>query len=160
MGDEKMFLKAFKDRLLGVFQSDWNEEICHNDRYTLYSTFKSQFSLSVYLNEIRHIKARNYLIRTRLGVSQLNVHRLRFVSEAGEIDLLCPACGSREETEIHFVLICPKYKDIRERFIAKKYYNSPSLFKLTMLFASETKSIMIGLANYLLNAFEVRNTLR
>ena len=75
VGDENLFLKTFKERLIVAYQIEWNESIQSSGRFTLYSTFKTQFSLSVYLNEIRHIKARKCLIQMRLGVSNLKVHR-------------------------------------------------------------------------------------
>ena len=128
------------------------------DRFAFYSSLKSNLSMSSYLDELKHVKARNLVARLRLGVSPLKVHKLRFAVGATETDMLCPACLNDTESEVHFVLVCPCYDEIRNYYIAEKYYRHPSLFKLTMLFASEKKIVMLKLASYLLKAFQHRES--
>ena len=87
--------------------------------FTVYSTFKSSLSMAPYLNELKHIKARNFLIRLRLGESPLRTHKPRYRKDATPVDYFCPFCKSDVETEIHFILVCPKYAEIREQYIPK-----------------------------------------
>ena len=103
----------------------------------MYNTFKSSLTMSPFLHDLKHMKARNCLLRIRLGVSQLRSHRLHFARNA-EADLACPFCNHETESEIHFILSCPMYNDLRDRYIPRRYVRCPSLFKLSMLFASET----------------------
>ena len=63
--DEKMFLREFKDRLLTLYKQEWATNLRTNDRFSFYSAFRSNFSLSPYLNDLKHVKARNFLIRIR-----------------------------------------------------------------------------------------------
>ena len=144
-----------KDRLIASHSEEWLEAIQNNERYSLFFSFKSSISLSSYLTTVKHIQARNFLIQVRLGVSQLNTHRFRFTSES----TLCPLCKLDIESEKYFILTCPCHDSIRREFISKRYYQNPSLFKLTMLFATENKNIMLNLANYILHAFNLRNSL-
>ena len=110
-----------------------------------------------FLHDLKHIKARNCLLRIRLGVSQLRPHRLRFARNT-EADLACPFCNNEIESEIHFILSCPMYNDLRDKYIPRKYVRCPSLFKLSMLFASENKYLQLRLATFLHKAFDVRDT--
>ena len=95
-----MFLKEFKDRLLTLYKQEWATNLRTNDRFSFYSTFKSNLSLSPYLNDLKHVKARNFLIRIRLGVSPLKIHKLRFATSITQADLACPFCKNDTETEI------------------------------------------------------------
>ena len=125
----------------------------------LFSTFKKELIISPYLSVIQHVKARTDYIRLRLGVSKLLTHKLRFVRNLQEFDYFCPICHSAEENELHFLLCCPAYDDLREEYIAKKYFNNPSLFKVTMLFASTSKSVILKLCSYVHKAFNRRDVL-
>ena len=58
--------------------------------------------------------------------------------------------------KVHSLLCCPGYEDIREQFIPKKYYNGSCLCKVTMLMASQSRSIILNLANYIHKAFDNR----
>ena len=89
--------------------------------------------MSLFLHDLKHIKARNCLLRIRLGVSQLRSHWFRFARNA-EADLACPFCNYETESEVHFILSCPMYNDLRDKYIPRKYVRCPSLFKLSMLF--------------------------
>ena len=160
VGDEKAFLREFKERLLISYEGEWRNKLRTNERYSFYSTFKSTLSLSSYLSELNHVKARNLLIRIRLGVSQLKTHRFRFANNSSTSKFACPFCSDERESEIHFVLKCPAYDEIRAQYIPRKYYNCPTLFKLTHLLASENKTMLLRLANYVSKAFQVRNAVQ
>ena len=71
VGDEKAFLKEFKEGVLSLYRQEWDNSIRTKEHFTVYSTFKSSLFLAPYLDELKHIKARNFLIRLRLGVSPL-----------------------------------------------------------------------------------------
>lgn len=159
VGDESVFLKFLKERLCTSYCQEWSLRIHAgtNERYSLFATFKNQLKLSSFLTEIKNIQARALISRIRLGVSRLNTHRNRFVKNGTVDDFACPACGYEVESEIHFILVCPAYDDIRNQFIAQKYFNCPSQFKLTMLLASESKSVMSGLGHFLVKAFDARS---
>ena len=125
--------------------------------FTVYSTFKSSLSMAPYLNELKHIKARNFLITLRLGVSPLRTHKSRYRKDATPVDYFCPFFKSDVETEIHFILVCPKYAEIREQYIPKKYLTSPSSFKLALLLATASKVLLLRLAIYVMKAFTIRS---
>ena len=157
VGNEKLFLNVLKTRLCDEFYSNWSNDMQTNERHTVYSSIKSRFGLAMYLNEIKHVQARNCLVRLRLGVSQILTHRLRFVKNLDEADMLCPLCGEARESEIHFLLVCPAYHDLREEYLSRKYYRMPTLSRLSLLMASENKQVMLNLSNFIRKAFYLRS---
>ena len=51
VGDEKAFLKEFKEKVLSQYRQEWDNSIKTKERFTVYNTFKSSLSLAPYLNE-------------------------------------------------------------------------------------------------------------
>ena len=77
------------------------------------------------LNLNRYI--RYALTRFRFGVSDMKyikMHRSRFKLHNVD-ELKCPLCFSALDNEIHFVLCCPAFDDLRYEFIESKYFNNP-----------------------------------
>ena len=73
------------------------------------------------------------------------------------VDYFCPFCKNDVETEVHFILVCPRYAEIREPYIPKKYFTSPSTFKLELLLVKTSKVHLLRLAVYIVKAFTIRN---
>ena len=67
------------------------------------------------LNLNRYI--RYALTRFRFGVSDINADELK-----------TPLCLSAVDNEVHFVLCCPAFDDLRYEFIEPKYFNNPLNF--------------------------------
>ena len=105
-----------------------------------------------FLFAIKKEVLRKYLVRFRLGVSPLKTHRLRYSQKTPDI-FTCPFCDTNE-SEIHFLLVCPKYKTLRETYFPSKFYNRPSAFKVAILLADTRLSF--PLAIYISKAFELR----
>ena len=156
VGDEKAFLKTFKEHLIANYKQEWRNDIETKERFQFYRSFKTEFCLSNYLNHLKNVKARNDLIRLRLGVSQLKTHLNRF-SRFDNHNTSCPFCEHTEETEVHFMFICPVYEDLREYYIPHKFLNRPCLFTLDVLLATESKYFLIRQAMYVKKALERRS---
>eukprot|EP00745_Piridium_sociabile_P024605 TRINITY_DN39019_c0_g1_i2.p1 TRINITY_DN39019_c0_g1~~TRINITY_DN39019_c0_g1_i2.p1 ORF type:complete len:107 (-),score=0.38 TRINITY_DN39019_c0_g1_i2:22-342(-) len=99
---------------------------------------------------------RRNLTRFRIGMSSLNCNFLQFSSCKIAKDSSCPFCTHVPETEVHFLLQCPKYDDLRKELIPPKYHKHPSLFKFTLLMASENKPIVINVAYFIHKALDIR----
>jgi len=158
VGNEKAFIKLFRERVVFVNRHEWSVDIASKDRYQLYRSFKSELFLSPYLSDLKHVKSRNALIRFRLGVSQLKIHKFRF-ARANVHNYDCPYCKDILETEIHFVLVCPAYTELRNYYIPHKFFRYPCLQKLSLLLASENKVLLMRLAKFLSEAFAKRELL-
>ena len=83
----------------------------------------------------------------------MNVHTEN--CEYAEKDLECPFCNDHE-SEIHFLFRCPRYDDLRDEFIPAKYYNRPSLFRLTLLLSDQSEKATNNLANFVYKALQRR----
>ena len=99
------------------------------DRFALYKTFKTANIREPYLliSCNRFIKCA--LTKFRCGVSDIKVHRNRY-KKLNIVDMNCPLCNSADEDEVHFVLCCPAFDDLRKQFIPLKYYRHPNPFRL------------------------------
>ena len=88
----------------------------------------------------------------------LRTHKLRYPEDVTPVNYYCPVCKSDVETEVHFILVCPKYAEIREQYIPKKYFTSPSSFTLALLLAKAggaLATLFLRLAIYFMKAFTI-----
>ena len=120
VGNKKTFLKEFKERVLSSYRQDWENNLRTKERYSVYSTFQLSLSLSTYLIELKHVKARNFLIRSRLGVSPLRIHTLRNCKAVTLVDYFCPFCVGEVESEVHFIFVSKICRDEGTVHIEKK----------------------------------------
>ena len=126
--DVSNFIREFRQRLVDCFLQEWHSGIVSRDRLAFYSSFKQSHSLADYLCIIKKAVLRRNLIRFRLGVSPPKAHRLRY-TDRSQGNYACPFCKDSDETEIHFLFVCPKYKTLRETYLLEKFYLRPSAFK-------------------------------
>ncbi len=106
----KRFLCEFRQRLIDCWLQEWYSAMASKDRLVFYCTFLKSHSLADYLFTVKKAVLRKHLVRFRLGVSPLKTHRLRYSEETPDI-FTCPFCDTNE-SEIHFLLVCPKYKTL------------------------------------------------
>ena len=149
-----LFISAFKQRLVDCHFQDLDSLVMSNERYQFYSSFRQLRGIPDYFNLLKNPILRKRLTRIRLGVSQLKTHKHRYSNQEGNTD--CSFCQGIEESEIHFILVCPKYKSIREQYIPEKYYASPNAFRLTLLLSSPR--MCVPLALFISKALTIRNS--
>ena len=155
VGDRNTFVLVFKNRLCDICQQTWQEELTNSTRALFYRNIKETLEFSSYLDVVQ-IEALSRLI--------VSSHGLRI--ESGRWDTtvtprerrFCVSCKNVVEDEFHFVLQCPLYSDIREKYIKTYYRTKVSMFKLVGLFNLSNKRTIIGLAKYVYLAFKVRDT--
>ena len=114
-------------------EQEWQEAV-HSETGTsgrggnklrLYKLIKTRWGAETYLRAVRHFAARRLLTRLRGGVLRLRVEEGRFEAQRAERrgrDLTdeqreamrhCPFCLGRVEDEVHFVLACATYQQLR-----------------------------------------------
>ena len=85
-----------------------------------------------------------------MGFTDLYVHRYRHVGESNFNTYLCPACNETDETKSHFLLECPVYEDLREKFLR----NLPNVtVDITCLLMEQDMMVTRSVARYLYHAF-------
>lgn len=157
VGNRKVFLFLFKQRLRDTFIQSWNTGINESSRSVFYKTF-STFTFQSYLDFITVKKFRIALSRLRVSSHRLEVEAGRWARpvrvEYG--DRKCRICNKLED-EFHFIIECPLYNELRKLYIDKYYTVRPSLFKLIELLTTGSKKQIRNLAIYTYKAFNERN---
>jgi hypothetical protein len=152
VGDVKLFLRAFKNRMIDCYKQDWSAKLSDSDRFATYRSFKSLLQPEKYLQDLTIAKFRKVFVWFRLGVNVLNINN-RYNNRSK----LCPFCEVIED-ENHFLLKCPKYNALREKYIFK-YCRSDFEKSLTFLVANEDMFITRSVAMFLYYAFKAREEL-
>jgi hypothetical protein len=157
VGNIRIFINIFKERLIDCYKQDWHSALESHTFYNIYSSYATSISLCPYVKTIYNINIRKLTTRLRFGLSPLKGHYLSFNFGPGvERDINCPFCPDKPESEYHFLLVCPKYNDLRNEFIPAKYYRSPSLFKMSLLLACEREKTVMQLSYFIYKAFDLR----
>ena len=71
-------------------------------------------------------------------------------------DRKCLICNKIED-EYHFVIECEMYVNIRKKYIARKYWIRPNMYKFVDLINSENADVIRSLGTYIYKAFGIRN---
>ena len=87
-----------------------------------------------------------------MGVSLIMTHKLRFVLDSVTV---CPMCVEEGEDEIHFILHCPVYHDLRLKYLAP-FDSPPNVNTFQLLLRSVDESLIKSLCTYLNQAFKRR----
>ena len=100
-------------------QQEWNEKLHTVSKLRTYVTFKSNYETETYL-KLNICKAeRSHLAQFRCAVVPLKIETGRFLGLNVE-DRLCQVCDQNAvENEIHFLLHCTLYDDLRRAMIVK-----------------------------------------
>ena len=156
--NDKLFLRVFKERLVICRWQEWHFHIEDSDTFSFYRTFCTVHDAKNYLIMDLDTHLKRVLSRFRLGISGIAKHSLRYRAHS-DVDLVCPLCKGGKEDELHFVLCCPALLPLRERYIPKKFYRYPNLFKLSLLMATINEDLIRNLSLYLFKAFNLRSVL-
>jgi hypothetical protein len=159
VGDTEMFLAVVQQRLSDQFIQNWNAKLNQSSRALFYNTIAS-FRFQPYLE---CFNIHNFFqLFTRLRVSSHRLHieagRWTKLTRTPISDRKCITCNKVED-EYHFIIECVMYIDIRKKYIARKYWIRPSMYKFVDLMNSENKNILKNLGIYINKAFIIRNTL-
>ena len=78
--------------------------------------FKFEWGVENYLFALDKEVFRDVYVNFRTGFSELFMHKYRYTPDSHN-DMLCPSCYETDESEMHFLLECPVYNDLREKYI-------------------------------------------
>ena len=158
VGNVQQFLRSLKERIIDCNWQHLYGHIDDSERFQFYSmicTKQQNMAYHLSINMKRHLKC--IFTKFRFGVTNINTHFFRYRQHT-QAQFLCPYCKNTEENEVHFVLCCPLYTNLRRQYIKEKYYRNPNMFKLRILFCSNHQQTIENLCNYLFIAFKIRET--
>ena len=112
----------------------------------------------MYLHNVVHYRYRKALSQLRLSSHNLAIETGRHSNTPRELRF-CILCKQKAiENEYHFVMICPFYKDLRERFFPQDFIVNISLFHFNKLLAKTDDAVlMANLGKFIYYAFKRRN---
>ncbi|MEW8545659.1 MAG: reverse transcriptase family protein [Candidatus Thiodiazotropha sp.] len=156
VGDEKIFIKTFRQRLIDSSIQDWSSKLNESGKARHYRYIMPNFGLATYLKYNLPLKFRIPLSKLRCSVHNLLVETGRHKNIDYE-NRICVLCNSANiEDEFHFVMICPFYEDLRISFLSNMSHLHFTLEKFYDLFNGE-RGLVLGLSKYIYYAFERRN---
>ena len=93
------------------------------------------------------------LFRSRLAIESGSWHKPEPIAYS---DRKCLYCHKLED-ELHFVLECKLYSDLRKQYIKKYYWKRPSMIKFIELMKNENVKVVRNLSLFVNKAFKIRN---
>jgi hypothetical protein len=149
-------LLPIKSRIVEIYFQSWYGKINNSTRLQSYCLMKHNHNFEKYLDYIKENKYRTALTRFRLSSHNLAIETGRY-NMVDRAERICLNCNMNViENEFHFLLICPKYSDLRKKYIKKYYYQWPTIQKLENLFAADSKLTQTKIAKYIYHATKLR----
>ena len=141
--------KTIEQRLLDINRQDVLSRIRNSSKGYLYQHLTDNFCIQYYLCKPIEAKYKRIITCFRLSAHNLNIEIGRR-NNIGRRSRLCTMCNVGDvEDEFHFILKCPFYKELREKYIKVFYYRIPSVFKLTKLLSVNNVKELCNLGKYL-----------
>ena len=118
---------------------------------------KSLLEPEKYLKEINNYFIHRQTVKFRISDHSLRIEKGRHHGMLRE-DRICKQCNiGCIEDEFYFLLICPKYKDLRKQYLPKYHTNNPNLRKFVDIFHSNNGKILRNLSLYIYKSLKMRN---
>ena len=149
VGNVKLFLREFKQKLIDFFIQEWSGSIRDSNRFDSYRTFKTVFEKDKYISDMNERCFRVAISQFRFNELPLNNNLYRY-SEVNQFKM-CPFCKNQIEDEHHFLIICSFYTDLRIRFLK----DSASL-PMHVLFDASNDTLRYNLSRYIFHAIRMR----
>ena len=145
-----------KQRILDMYNQKWYSDINNSSRLQLYSIYKHDFKPEKYLNIITETKYKVALSHFRTSSHDLRIETGRYDNTPRD-QRLCNSCNMNKiEDEFHFLLVCPKYRDLRCKYFKRYFCHWPTLYKFENLMSSTSNKVIVNVAKFLYFAAKIR----
>lgn len=181
---KKYSLKTTRRKCLYNLKSSYNRYFCNllfNDtrknsnegnKLRTFRLFKHNIKYEPYLNLKIKKNIMKKFTQLRLSAHKLQIETARYIKVSPDIRTeqklltrICKNCEmNKDETEIHFLLECPKYENIRQRYINEVTSECNNFISLNneqrfiWLMTNESKNVIIKTINFVDACFNLRNT--
>jgi len=109
----RAFLNSFRKSMILKFQEDWRNKLMSSERFGAYRIFKEIHKKEKLIDDITIKKFRDALIRFRFGLNELGIN-----NRYNPLNKNCPFCPDTIEDEYHFLFVCPRYAEIRNKHLS------------------------------------------
>ena len=122
----KMFVSKVKEKTSAICIKEWKLDLERNNakngeggnKLRTYRSFKHNYSMEEYVKYNLSRSSRSAIAKFRTGVAPINIEMGRFRGLAVE-DRVCEHCQTKVEDEVHVIIQCPLYTNIREDLLNK-----------------------------------------
>ena len=150
--------EQIKLRILDIYKQTWYADINNSNRLETYNLYKHDFNLEKYLSCIKENKFRIALTRFRLSSHDLAIETGRYTNIDRKFRI-CTHCNMRViENEYHFLIVCPKYITIRQKYLKPYFFRWPTLNKFTNLMTNTSTNAINNLAKYIYFSMQERRS--
>ena len=165
------FLTTTKTRnvilqLQNKYSEYWKNKINSSSRLVFYSKIKQNYERDPFLNEIKNYDVKRTYYKFRTSNHSLYIETGRYCNPiVPRENRLCAFCNANEtEDEMHFLLKCSLYDDLRRKFFKRLKAVSDVDFtdyvNTIDLFTSFEPSLTTWLANYIHKCFLKRKEIK
>lgn len=156
-GDIKIFLINIRQRLQDQFYQQNDAVLDTSPKCLIYKHFNTSRQMAQYLSKPIAEHRRIAISKLRLSAHTLAVETGRYARIDRE-NRLCTMCDRNEiEDEYHVTLICPKYRELRNRLIKPYFRRRPNTYKLVELLDTSHTRTLTDLARYILLVLRIRD---
>lgn len=143
--NSKWLIKAAQQRLKDIFIQNWSSRIYVESESNIYRIFKQNFEPSNYISILPTQMCKSFIaFRTRNHRLPVETGRWTGVPYR---ERLCRYCSHDIGDEFHTLLICPKFKEERIKYITPYYHRYPNTFKFQELMNGRNKSQLFNLCH-------------
>jgi len=158
VADIKLFVSIFKTRLTDCSYQWLNENIQTSPKCLAYKLFKSALTPETYLTVPISYKFKRVLANFRCSGHNLMIEKGRHLKIDREFRF-CEHCTQHNiyviENEMHFLIECPLYSDLREAYFPTKWVNRTDSDHLFVEMLTDTSyANILALSKFLYSAFE------
>ena len=171
----KQSIKIMTNKLHRNYKKYWHCQIYDDSRnkpgyknkLRTYRKYKVEFEYEAYFDILTNRSDRKLLCNFRLGVHRLRIETGRYHPYIPAEDRICYSCINQLEAvedEPHFIMVCPKHKNLRLNLfsIAKResisFDHLNNYNKFIWLMSSKHINIINGLCKYIKDAMANRST--
>lgn len=147
---------TIKQRILDIYKQSWYAKINNSGRLSSYCLFKHEFESEKYLSCISENKYRIAYSRLRLSSHDLAIETGRYTNIERKYRKCLQCNMGAVESEYHFILVCPKYRDLRYKFFSPYFCRWPNIHKFVDLMSSKSPRTINLLAKFTYFAFKLR----
>ena len=145
--NKDMLISDLKEKLENMFYQKWSAELFKleskskkgNNKLRTYNTFKKDFVSECYVFTTMPRCHRSAMAQIRCGTAPIRLETGRYEGIPVE-QRTCPLCKEAVEDELHIILECPVYNDVRHELLNKLMvdvnvlfcYSKPEILKLIL----------------------------
>ncbi len=129
------------------FHQEWKQALNQSNKCLYYVNFKTSFCRENYISQLPDVYVIN-LFKFRCSNHKLPIEIGRY-SGMPRQNRICKECNLDVlGDEFHFIMECPKYKQLRDDYLPKSYMSPRSVYNFCKLFSSN-KNVQLRLSKFI-----------